>query len=79
VFASDDADWDAGKDTPAPLADAVVPPTPIVLANDGVVNVANVADVVGNVSVVVPATAGACSVIEPLVSPLITTELIFIL
>jgi hypothetical protein len=32
--------------------------------------------VAGNVSVVEPATAGACNVIEPEVSPAITTELI---
>jgi len=37
VFASDDADWVAGKVMPAPLADAVAAPTPIVVVNDGVV------------------------------------------
>ena len=73
MFASDDADWVAGKDIPAPLADAVAPPTPIVLANDGVVNVANVAVVAGKVNTLEPDTAGACRVIVPLVSPAIIT------
>ena len=64
---------------PEPDADGVAPPTPIVVAKDGVVNVANVAVVAGRVRVVVPATAGACSVTEPLVSPAITIELIIFL
>lgn len=59
---------------PAPDEDAVAPPTPIVVPNDGVVRVANVAVAAGNVSVFVPATAGAASVILPDVSPEITTE-----
>jgi len=61
---------------PAPLAAAVAPPTPIVVANDGVVNVAIVAVWAGSVIVLVPAIAGAESVIAPDVSPEITTELI---
>jgi hypothetical protein len=36
VFASDDADWVAGKDTPAPLVEGVVPPTPMVDAESNV-------------------------------------------
>ena len=35
MFASDDADWVAGKDTPEPDADAVAPPTPMVVENVG--------------------------------------------
>ena len=78
MFALDDADWVAGKDIPAPDADAVAPPTPIVVPNDGVVNVASVPVVVGKVSVGVPATAGADIVTAPDVSPFITTEAILI-
>ena len=77
MFASVDADWVAGKVMPAPLADAVAAPTPMVVAKEGVVSVANVADVVGKVNVVVPATAGADRVTDPDVSPAITTALIF--
>jgi hypothetical protein len=73
-----EADWVAGKDIPEPDADAVAAPTPIVVVNDGVVNVASVPVVVGKVSVGVPATAGAVIVTEPLVSPEITTEAILI-
>ena len=54
---------------PAPEADAVAAPTPMVVAKDGVVNVAIVPDVAGKVTVTVPATAGADSVTAPLVSP----------
>jgi hypothetical protein len=79
VFASDDADWVAGKDIPAPLADAVAPPTPMVVPKEGVVNVAKVELVVGNVRVVVPLTEGALNVTEPLVSPESTRFAIFIL
>jgi hypothetical protein len=78
VFASDDADWVAGKDIPAPLADAVAPPTPIVVPKEGVVNVAKVELVVGNVRVVEPLTAGALNVTVPDVSPEITTDAIYI-
>jgi hypothetical protein len=42
-------------------------------------NVAKVELVVGNVRVVVPLTAGALNVTEPLVSPEITTDAIYIL
>jgi hypothetical protein len=73
VFALDDAESVAGKDIPAPLDDAVAPPTPIVVPKEGVVNVANVAVVAGKVNTLEPATAGACSVIVPLVSPAIIT------
>ena len=79
MFASDDADWVAGKLIPAPLADAVVPPTPIVVANDGVCKSAIVPVEDGKVTVVVPATLGADSVTAPLVSPLTTILAIFIL
>jgi hypothetical protein len=72
VFAFDDPETVAGNVIPEPEAEAVAPPTPIVVAKDGVVNVANVADVAGSVKVVVPATAGAAKVTEPLVSPDIT-------
>jgi hypothetical protein len=64
---------------PAPLVDAVAPPTPIVVPKEGVVKVANVPVVVGSVSVVVPETAGAAKVIAPDVSPEITTDDILIL
>ena len=77
MFASDDALCVAGKVIPEPDADAVAPPTPIVVAKDGVVNVAIVPDVDGKVTVTVPATAGDDSVTEPDVSPEITTELMF--
>jgi hypothetical protein len=73
VFASVDADIAAGKVMPLPDADGVAPPTPIVVAKDGVVNVAITPDVEGKVTVTVPATAGADSVTAPLVSPFTTT------
>jgi len=79
VFASDDADWVAGKDIPEPDADAVAPPTPMVVANDGVCKSAIVPVEDGKVTVVVPATLGADNVTAPLVSPLTTMLAIFIL
>jgi hypothetical protein len=39
VFASDDADWVAGKVIPEPEPDGVAPPTPIVVDTIGVVSV----------------------------------------
>jgi hypothetical protein len=50
----------------------------MVVAKEGVVNVANVPVVVGKVSVVVPATAGADRVTVPDVSPDTTIDDIFI-
>jgi hypothetical protein len=50
---------------PPPLI-ATTPPGPVI----------TVPDVAGSVNTVVPATAGACKVTDPLVSPDMTTELI---
>jgi hypothetical protein len=54
---------------PAPEVEGVAFPTPIVVAKEGVVNVAIVPDAAGKVTVTEPAIAGALKVTEPLVSP----------
>jgi hypothetical protein len=66
----------AGNVIPAPEADGVAAPTPMVVVKLGVVKVAIVPLVVGRVITVLPDTAGASSVTLPDVLPATITELI---